>query len=100
MIFYDGNMTGRTNPSIARMQYENAVERMVGEKIGDSPILRNLFRHVGGPNKPDFIGRGIFNGLQFDITTPGSVASHKSRVYGEGLIFLLYNRPASFRVFP
>jgi RHS repeat-associated protein len=90
---------GQANPSIARMQYGNAIERMVRNRVENS-ILQYFFEHVGGPNNPDFIGKSIFDGLQFDITTPGSVASHLARPYGQGLILLLYNRPGNFMVFP
>jgi len=92
-------MAGQANPSVAPMQYGNAIERMVAQQINNSP-LKYFYKHVGGPNNPDFLGSGVFNGLQFDTTTPGSVTAHLSRPYGQGLIMILYNRPPSFKVFP
>lgn len=81
------------------MQYGNAVERIVGDRIKNS-ILKYVFKYLGGKNVPDFVGKSIFTGLQFDITTPGSVGAHLSRPYGQNLIFLLYERPINFKVFP
>jgi len=95
-------LAGQANPSIARMQYGNAVERMVSQQIRETPLISRLFQHVGGPNNPDFIGTGLFNGLNFDITTntSQSIASHLSRAYGQGLIIATYARPIGFGVFP
>jgi RHS repeat-associated protein len=90
---------GQTRTDVARMGYGKAVERLVRDTIEDS-FLTNMFEHVGGPNKSDFIGRGIFTGLQFDITTPAAVASHMARPYGQELIILPYNRPLWFSKFP
>lgn len=92
---------GQTSSSVARLEYGNAVERMVGRTIENSP-LKYLFKHIGGPNAPDFIGRSIFSGLQFDVTTntTRSISSHLSRSYGNGLVLLFYERPAYFKVFP
>lgn len=95
-------LAGQANPSVARMQYGNAVERMAAQQISETPLISRLFQHVGGPNNPDFIGRGLFNGLNFDITTntSQSIASHLSRSYGQGLILATYSRPIGFGVFP
>lgn len=93
---------GQANPRIARLEYGNAVEEMVARQIGRNPLLSSLFEHIGGPNTPDFIGRGIFTGLRFDITTDTtrSIVSHLSRAYGQGLIITTYSRPIGFGVFP
>lgn len=90
----------QADPGIARLQYGNAIERMFAQQIRETPVISNLYKHVGGPNNPDFVGRSIFSGLQFDITTPGSINSHLSRPYGQGLILLLYSRPTNFTVLP
>lgn len=94
--------SGQTNPSLARLQYGNAIERMVAQQIKETPVISSLFQHVGGPNNPDFGGIGLFNGLNFDITTntTRSIASHLSRAYGQGLIITTYSRPIGFGVFP
>jgi hypothetical protein len=82
------------------MQYGNAVERIVGNKIEDSWIDRSLFEPVGGPSNPDFVGKGPLQGMNFDITTPGQVSSHLAREgYGAGLNVIKYIRPANFLIF-
>jgi RHS repeat-associated protein len=91
---------GQANVGVARMQYGNAVERIVGEKINNSWIDRLLFRPVGGPSNPDFVGKGILKGMNFDITTPGQVAAHLARPYGPGLNILTYIRSSTFSLFP
>jgi hypothetical protein len=53
------------------------------------------------PRISDFIGRGLFKGLNFDITTPGQIQSHLSRPgYGPGLNIATYTRPPDFWTFP
>jgi hypothetical protein len=85
------------NPGIARMQYGNAVERLVAREISSDPALRSLYQHVGGPNNPDFIGQGIFRGMNFHITTPGQAGAHLARPgYGQGLNIIQYERPPGF----
>jgi hypothetical protein len=92
---------GQASKRVAPMQYGNALERMVAERVQESRILGRLYEHVGGPSKPDFIGRGIFKGLNLDITTPGSVRAHLARPgYGAGLLISKYQRPAGFSLFP
>jgi RHS repeat-associated protein len=95
-------MAGQAKPAVARMQYGHAVERTVAETVGESPILSGLFKPVSGPGNPDFVGRSLFSGLEFDVTTntSRSVAEHLGRPYGQGLILLLYTRPPGFTVFP
>lgn len=95
-------LAGQTSSSVARMEYDNAIERMVAQQIKETPVISGLYKHVGGPNNPDFIGTGLFNGLKFDITTntTRSLSSHLSRAYGRGLIIATYTRPVEFGVFP
>lgn len=94
-------LAAQSTPAIARMQYGNAVERMVAQRVEHTPF-NYFFEYVGGPSNPDFIGKGIFSGITFDITSnsPRSIASHLTRSYGDGLILLTYVRPSNFRVFP
>jgi len=91
---------GEKAASVARLQWGNAVERLAAREIADSPQWRAMFRHVGGPNRPDFVGVGRAAGMTFDITTPGQVASHLARPYGSGMRIATYQRPMSFTVFP
>jgi len=80
------------DPRVARMQYGNAVERLVAREIRRDPTLHALFKHVGGANNPDFIGRGALQGMRFDITTSGEVGSHLARPYGKRMIIIIYQR--------
>jgi hypothetical protein len=58
------------NPYVARMQYGNALERMVGEQIGNDSLLKSMFRHNTTGKGPDFFGRGYLEGQIYDIS-PG-----------------------------
>jgi hypothetical protein len=93
---------GQRYPRVARMQYGNAMERLVAKDIRSRWLLDKLFTHVGGPNNPDFVGKGLFRGLTFDITTntDRAISSHLTRPYGQDLILALYDRPPVFRLFP
>jgi hypothetical protein len=77
------------------------VERLMAGEVREQPSLRLMFEHQGGPNRPDFIGRGAFDGLKFEVTTPGQVRAHLARPrYGLGLNVVTYQRPAGFTLFP
>ena len=90
-------MSAGEAPWVARLQYGNAVERLTAREISQSSELSRLFQHVGGPNNPDFIGRGIFSGQNFDITTPLQIEAHLARPgYGQGLRVITYERPPGF----
>ena len=94
---------GQNSIGIARMQYGNAVERLVRDDLlrnPDDTISPQLFKWVSGPNNPDFIGVGSAAGQTFDITTPGQIGAHLARPYGPGLQIMTYTRPQNFRVFP
>jgi hypothetical protein len=93
---------GQNTTRVAKMQYGNAVERMVARQIEESPLLLYTLKHVGGPNNPDFVGKGIFDGLNLYITTntSQSITSHQLRPYGPGLLISTYSRPIGFTVFP
>jgi hypothetical protein len=91
---------GQRDLRVARMEYGNAVERLVAQEIRESPLHRQIFEYVSGPNNPDFVGRGIFAG-NLDITTPGQIGVHLAREgYGAGLQVVTYQRPATFKLFP
>jgi RHS repeat-associated protein len=102
VLTHEQYASGQRYPNVARMVYGNAVEGMTAQQISKNPLLSSVFEHVGGPYQPDFIGRGLFNGLNFDITTntPRSITGHLSRAYGQGLIITTYSRPIDFGVFP
>jgi hypothetical protein len=84
------------------MAYGNAVERLVAQHTNPlfDPLTSQILRHVGGPNRPDFVGIGRAAGQQFDITTPLQINAHLARPYGRGLNISTYTRPGSFTVFP
>lgn len=74
---------------------------MTAQQIRQSTFDSLLFKHVGGPSRPDFVGRGLIGGVNFDITTPAQVNAHLVRPnYGPGLRFGVYERPPEFTVFP
>ena len=93
-------LAGTVYPDVARMQYGNAVERIVRDRVNGSLMLRSFFAHAGGPNSPDFLGQGFFSDMIFDVTTERAVAAHLARPYGPDLIFGLYERPPGFGTFP
>ena len=82
------------------MQFGNAVERLVDQSARSNSLMRQLFGHRGGPSNPDFVGRGPYTGLNYDITTPRGVGPHLARPYGPGLLIPTYVRPVGFGVFP
>jgi hypothetical protein len=88
-------------PWLARMQYGNAVERLVAQEVNQSSRTSTWLRHVGGPNNPDFVGSGRLSGMNFDITTEAAREAHYARPgYGYGLNVIPYERPATFSLFP
>lgn len=88
-------------PWLAKMQYGNAVERMVAQEINQSARTGTWLQHVGGPNNPDFVGLGRLSGMNFDITTEAARAAHLARPgYGSGLNIITYQRPLDFWLFP
>jgi hypothetical protein len=80
---------------MARLQYGNALERLVVAEISADPdLLGQMYRPVGGPSNPDFVGVGIYDGMNFDITTPGQINVHLSRPgYGADLNIVTYDSP-------
>jgi hypothetical protein len=88
-----GEIPGLRNPSIARMRFGYAVERLVAARFQADRELRRLFEYDGGSGMPDYVGIGRFKGLTFELTTPRQVDSHRARPYGEPLIIVTYERP-------
>jgi hypothetical protein len=96
---------GQRLPWVAKMNYGIALESMVADQVENSPLCF-LYTHMGNANiaeaVPDFVGRGLFSGLNFDITTntSSSIAKHLARSYGDGLNFIFCGRDPNFTVFP
>jgi hypothetical protein len=93
---------GQDSIGVARMQYGNAVERLVARAMRNE-LGSQLVQYTGGPgggSMPDFVGVGPAEGQVFDITTPGQAASKAGKWYGPGLITPTYVRPITFRLFP
>jgi len=59
----------QSSSAIARMQYGNALERLVARRIATSDVYSSMFQYVGGPGNPDFVGLGSAAGMNFDLTT-------------------------------
>lgn len=93
---------GQASSGIAKANYGKAIERVVAQDIRSSPELSQMFEHLSRPGQavPDFAGRGAFEGMTFDITTPGQVQAHLARPYGTGLNITTYERPLAFTTFP
>ena len=57
----------QSRPWLGPVQYGNAVERLVAQQVRANPQLRQMFRHVGGANNPEFVGRGFWSNMTYDI---------------------------------
>jgi RHS repeat-associated protein len=81
--------------------YGQAMERLVDRAVRSSSLLSRYLRHVGnkvgaavaGSGRPDWVGRGIVQGLLVDLTTLAGKAAHHARYYGEKMLVLTYVRP-------
>ncbi|QDT59587.1 hypothetical protein SV7mr_20960 [Stieleria bergensis] len=82
---------------LKNMFYGSVLEKqMVARRIQRSPTLSSLYEHVGdlaGPNgmRVDFEGRGLFQGLEFDLTTELQFLT-KLRKYGSEVLVPTYRR--------
>jgi len=82
---------------LRNMFYGSVLEKqMVARRIQRSPTLSSLYEHVGdlaGPNgvRVDFEGRGLFHGLEFDLTTELQFLT-KLRKYGSEVLVPTYRR--------
>jgi hypothetical protein len=87
-------LAASVDPRIARLSFGKAIERAVADRISREAGLSRLFVHVGRQRGSfDFLGIGRYEGLKFEITTPGEVSRHLARSYGEGLITVTYDPP-------
>ena len=88
------------------VQFGNAVEKMVAERIRNDPALRQLFVHTPnlfrGASRSvyDFAGIGRAQGLLFDITTNAAVDRHTGRWYGKMVEYITYDIPPGFKFPP
>jgi RHS repeat-associated protein len=78
----------------------NAVERVGAADLNQSWFGQLFLKHVGGAGQPDFVGKGLFKGLNFDMTTAKQIPAHDKRWYGEGLVYGLHETPDGFRFKP
>jgi RHS repeat-associated protein len=87
------NQSRLTAPSFGKV-----VERALADYVSSSEELSGLFRHIAGPNRPDFAGVGRLAGLRFELTTTTSrsFALHLARPYGRSVGYVLYSRPQGF----
>ena len=76
------------------MNYGKAVERFTASEIANNPFSNSLFKPIGGPNSPDFIGlpNTAADSFQFDITTYNGIGSHMARSYGPDTYIIPYQR--------
>jgi hypothetical protein len=91
VLTYEEQLAAAGSPWVARMQYGNALERLVGREIRSDPLLDSIFQWNRGRG-PDFMGRGLLQGQTYDITTPRQVGAHLARPYGQGLNVITYQR--------
>jgi hypothetical protein len=81
---------GETNPSLPRAMFGTALERMQARSLQIDPRTAPFFQYLAGKNNPDFVGRGLLQGLFFDVTTEARAAKHYLRPYGENLVVHSY----------
>jgi hypothetical protein len=68
------------DPSMARALVGNAVEALLNA-VNESVRGLGWFEQVSGSGRIDFAGRGIYEGLTFEVTTELDAASHVARPY-------------------
>jgi hypothetical protein len=80
----DSNYANLVNGSMAHVNWGNAVERLVGAYIVDTPALRGVLSYQSRPflRTMDFFGFEGYNLLLFDVTTVPSGTAHTFRSYG------------------
>ncbi|MET9385993.1 SpvB/TcaC N-terminal domain-containing protein [Streptomyces sp. NPDC002928] len=80
--------------------FGQAMERAVERAVRSNPLLSKFLVHIGnkagvavrGPGRPDWMGRGILQGILVDLTTVAGAAKHYARYYGEKMLVLTYTR--------
>jgi hypothetical protein len=95
-IALSGVKTARAAAQGDPKAYGRVVEAATGDRL-DNWMGRLLYRPASGnwlaPGRvqgaggrfvesPDFVGRGAFRGLQFDVTTGGKAAAHRASYPG------------------
>lgn len=94
-----------TRQGFARV-YGQAMELALNRAIGRSPFLSQFFEHIGSRagaavpralGRPDWMGRGVMQGMIVDLTTWAGRAAHYARPYGHGMLTLGYERLLTFR---
>jgi len=81
--------------------YGQAMERLLDRAIRSSSLLSKYFKHIGskagvavaGSGRPDWMGKGLMQGVLVDLTTVAGRANHYARYYGEKMLVLTYARP-------
>ncbi len=92
--YFSGQRSPRTFP----LNYGKAMERGVAKTIRESATLSKYYKHIGGPNSPDFIGLNLLEGRTFELTTFRAMSAHMGRPYIDA--FILYKRPLTLKVLP
>ena len=70
---------------------------MVARSLWLDPVIGKYFKYIAGPNKADWAGQGILQGLEFDLTTFKGVEAHVRRYlsrdpdYLKRIIFWTYH---------
>jgi hypothetical protein len=82
-------------PGFARALGGNAMEALVNRLNKVAPPSAGWFRQVGGPNRIDFVGEGVYKDLTFELTTEAGVPSHSIRPYMQetGAMIFTYTLP-------
>lgn len=77
-----------------------ALERLLARSLRTDPELTGYFEFIGsrrgvavhGTGRPDWRGRGFFEGWLMDLTTTADRTAHVERYYGEHMMVLTYDR--------
>jgi RHS repeat-associated protein len=84
--------------------YGQAIEKLARQGIESNALLRESLQYIGNKSgfvaklagtpggRPDFVGKGLIQGLLVDITTKADAAKHHLRSYGEKMLVLTYQR--------
>jgi hypothetical protein len=68
------------DPSMAKAIVGNAVEALLNA-INESEQGAGWFEQASGGGRIDFIGKGIYEGLSFEVTTEFDAPGHIARIY-------------------
>jgi RHS repeat-associated protein len=82
--------------------YGKALERLINQAIRNDPQLSPYFEYTADPRRharagekrPDWVGRGPLEGMQFEVTTERDLTSHQARENAlDNWIVRTYSRP-------